>query len=582
MSYPSLKPMLYLAALRAVGVQGAAPASALPQAPGPVLYVSPAGSDQWSGRLAAANDTATDGPFLTIPRALDAVRDARAAPGPAQPVTVLIRAGVYSLSRPLNITPAHSGSPGCPTVIAAFPGERPLLSGGRRISGWRAAANDLWEVDLPGGSAGRWFFRQLWVNGKRRQRPRLPREGSYRIEAGVKPEKSAFRFAPGHLRADWSNPDDIEVVVLQYWMAARLRLAQVDEAARAVTFTGGSWRPLTWSMGYFVENVAEAGCAPGEWYLDRAAGLLRYRPMPGEDMTNAEAGAPVAAELLRLSGEVDRGAWVQHVVVRGLGFAHCAWPLPAAGLGYPQADLPVGAAITGQGMRACAIDDCEIAHCDSWGIALGRGCQDNRLRRNALHDLGAGGIRIGEPVCPAKEAHDAGRTLIAENTLADGAQTYFSGCGIWLGHSGQNTVSHNEISGSWQFAISSGWRWGYFPPQGARDNVIEYNHIHHIGTRWVGSHSSIYTLGIQPGTVIRHNVIHHGAGFAIAFDQAGTGMLAENNLIYRNARGLHFNYHCLGNIVQNNIFAFNGETQWTRYGDAPPPGEDATLNVLQR
>ena len=43
--------------------------------PGPGRYfVSPAGNDTWTGRLAEPNAGKTDGPFATLPHALDALR----------------------------------------------------------------------------------------------------------------------------------------------------------------------------------------------------------------------------------------------------------------------------------------------------------------------------------------------------------------------------------------------------------------------------------------------------------------------------------------------------------------------------
>jgi len=38
------------------------------------FYISPAGNDGWSGRLAEPNAARSDGPFATIARARDAVR----------------------------------------------------------------------------------------------------------------------------------------------------------------------------------------------------------------------------------------------------------------------------------------------------------------------------------------------------------------------------------------------------------------------------------------------------------------------------------------------------------------------------
>jgi len=571
-------------ALCLIGLAAAQPAAAQRAEPrsdaGVTFYVATNGRDDWSGRVPAPRADNTDGPFLTLARALEAVGNVRAKGGPPRPVTVLLRDGVYFLAKPLTITSAHSGTAECPTVIAAYPHERPLISGGRRLTGWQTAADGFAQVALPEVKSGAWYFRQLWVNGERRRRPRLPQEGKYTLAGGATPEASAFVYAPDNLRADWAGRDDLEVVVLQYWTEARLHIAALDEATRTVTFTGGSWRPLTWSTGYYVENVAEALGRPGEWYLDRPSGVLRYKSLPGEDLARAEAIAPVAEQLLLLQGDVDRQCFVEHVTLRGLAFAHCAWPLPKEGLAYPQAELAPAAAIWARGAHECAIENCEIAHCDGWAIELEQGCQGCRLTGNSLHDLGAGGMKIGEFECRENDAAETCRTLIASNALYDGAQTYFGGPGIWIGNSSHNTVAHNEIKGSWQWAISVGWRWGYFPPQRARDNIIEYNLCHHIGGE-LGSHSSIYTLGVQPGTAIRRNVVHHGMGYGLGLDQASSGIVVEDNLVYRNAAGLHFNWDCLGNMVQNNLFAFNGPAQWTRYGDAPQQ-LDMNSNLLQR
>jgi hypothetical protein len=476
----------------------------------------------------------------------------------------------------VRIEPWHSGTASGPTVLAAYPGEHPVLSGGVRIPGLRQVGG-AWEATVPQVKAGKLYFRHLWVNGKRRQRPRLPAEGTRALAGGANPGNASFLYAPGDIDPQWRNRADVEVVVLQYWTEARLRIAAVDAASRQVTFTGGSWRPLTWSMGYFVENVAEAPKIPGQWYLDRPTGVLRYVPVSGEELAKAELVAPVLEQVLRMEGAADNP--VRYVELRGLQFSHCAWKLPATGLGYPQAELPVGAAVSATYARECVLADCEVSRADAWGLELGRGCQGNRVLRCRFEDLGAGGVKVGEPEVCRSDSDEACRTTIADCRFLNGAQSYYGGPAVWLGQSSGNVVSHNEMAGSWQWAVSAGWNWGYARSR-AHDNLIEYNHAHHIKTL-LGSHSTIYTLGIQPGTVIRRNVVHDCAGYGIGLDQASTGIRVEDNLVYRNAAGLHFNWDCLGNVVTNNIFALNGEAQWTRYGDAPQY-DDTNCNVLQR
>ena len=132
-----------------------------------------------------------------------------------------------------------------------------------------------------------------------------------------------------------------------------------------------------------------------------------------------------------------------------------------------------------------------------------------------------------------------------------------------------NRIAHNEISGRWQWAISVGFQWGYMPPQNARDNLIEYNHCHHVDNDPLNTHAVIYLLGVQPGTAVRHNHIHHCPGaHGICLDNSSVGIVVEHNVVHHGQRGgLVFNHNDLGNIIQNNIFAFSQQGQMYRYGD---------------
>ena len=50
--------------------------------------------------------------------------------------TVAVGTGTYYLPATLEFTPADSGSASGPITYMAYPSERPVLSGGRRITGW--------------------------------------------------------------------------------------------------------------------------------------------------------------------------------------------------------------------------------------------------------------------------------------------------------------------------------------------------------------------------------------------------------------------------------------------------------------
>ncbi|MFA4045272.1 MAG: hypothetical protein HZRFUVUK_002082, partial [Candidatus Fervidibacterota bacterium] len=163
-----------------------------------VLYVSPSGNDSWSGRLPSPNKKKTDGPFATLQRALNEIAKlkAQSAGMLTQPVTIMLRGGVYFLDEPVTITPEHSGNEKNMLIICAYKDEKPVLSGGRKIVGWRKLSQselpselkavaqkglDVWAAQIPEVKEGKWFFRQLWVNGKRAIRARYPNKGYLQV-----------------------------------------------------------------------------------------------------------------------------------------------------------------------------------------------------------------------------------------------------------------------------------------------------------------------------------------------------------------------------------------------------------------
>ncbi len=104
------------------------------------FYVATDGSDAWSGRLAAPNAKKTDGPFATLTRARNAARTAKQK----KHKTVFVRGGTYYLREPVTLTPADSG-----LSLLAYRGERPLLSGGVPVTGWKRGAGKLWTAPIP-------------------------------------------------------------------------------------------------------------------------------------------------------------------------------------------------------------------------------------------------------------------------------------------------------------------------------------------------------------------------------------------------------------------------------------------------
>jgi hypothetical protein len=229
-------------------------------------------------------------------------------------ITIHLRGGTYFLDEPLVLRPEHSG-----IALVAYRGEKPVLSGGRRVTGWKETTvngKKLWATDIPEACDGKWFFRELWVNGERRVRARHPNQGYFNIEKVL--DKTAswgvgqtrFQFREGDLKA-WPTLTNAEMVVMSRWVESRLPVTNVDEAQHLVNFSKQSVVEFQVADCYYLEHAFEALDAPGEWYLDSASGRLFYAPMPGEIPDHIEAIAPVLTQVMRIQGQPQAGQFVE-------------------------------------------------------------------------------------------------------------------------------------------------------------------------------------------------------------------------------------------------------------------------------
>ncbi|HLH55745.1 MAG TPA: right-handed parallel beta-helix repeat-containing protein [Verrucomicrobiae bacterium] len=557
------------------------------------FYVAPNGKDDWSGTRPNPNVLRTDGPFATLNRAVKAARDWKGAGHTESGTSIHVASGAYEFEQPLVLTPADNGL----NIIGPEKGEA-IFSGGKRIAGWKKAqveGKSLWAANLPDVRQGKWYFRELWVNGHRATRARHPNSGYLKVSGLPDPQKDwtrgqkRFQYQAGDLPA-WATITNAEIIVMNRWTESRLPVLSVDAADNIVNLEKRSVFALEEGDLYYLEGALEALDQPGEWYLDRQQGFLYYLPRPGESIGNLEAFAPALSQVVKIEGGPERGQFVDGVVFRNLTFSHTEWcfpegfavakdkpaiypePAPQVG-GFGQAAIGVPASVLAKWARNCLFESCKFKDLGDYALELGRGCQSNRVARCEFSDLGAGGIKIGET--GIRENFDlATANEIADCQVRDGGKMFHSAIGIWIGQSPGNRILRDEIHDFYYTGISIGWTWGY-GPSGASNNLVAFNRVHHIGVKSDGDGpilsdmGGIYTLGKQAGTRIVNNLWHDIAGlryggWGIYFDEGSSGILAVSNVVYHTTHGGFHQHYGETNMVWNNVFAFARDHQLQR------------------
>lgn len=535
------------------------------------FHVAPNGDDANPGTLAK--------PFATPQHARDAIRAAKHQ-GDRGPFSVQLAGGTYPLAETLALTAEDSGTKTAPIVWRSAPNAQAVMSGGRVIRGWReSTVNGVrrWTVDLPEVKSGALSFRQLFVATgdqpyQRRFRPHLGMkrvagltDSPKRHNPGARHREAQidFRFAPGDFKS-WENLSDVEVVVLHVWSSSRLLVQKVDTATNIVTFTGMPTFAVNQDglQPYFIENVKQELDEPGEWYLDRPTGALTYLPHAAESLANTRVLVPRLVKLMTLTGDYGKGSLAEYLTFDRLAFSHNESPLPREGYGGSQGNPDVPAAIELTGAGHCVFQRCTVMQTGNYGIGIGLGSQDNAVTGCRLFDLGGGGVKVGDIRMrqDAKPPELPAGNRVENCAISDGGIMYFSANAVWGGIVRDTVIRHNQI---WNFSYSGialGWAW-HDKPTSCAANRIESNHISNVLTL-IADGASIYTLGRQPGTVIRGNVTRdnlkspfakHYWQLGLYLDEGSSEMLVENNFVYHvgtQAFNINGGAH---NIIRNNI-----------------------------
>ncbi|MCF7849159.1 MAG: right-handed parallel beta-helix repeat-containing protein, partial [Kiritimatiellales bacterium] len=430
-------------------------------------YVAVNGNDAWSGKLPEPNADKTDGPFVSLERARNAVREIK-RDTPSQNITVLIREGTYCLDRTLSFGLADSAAAGCLITYAAHPGEKPVFSSDMGIGPWKkipagaakrlpaSAQGQVWMADLPVGLER---FCTLYEGETRLPRARsagaMPRNGK---EAS----RTRLLFPGGFLR-DWTNLDDVEIVVrpkVQFTMNI-LGLRSVDEKEGVATTACMASYPLTspeekaWALyaktprTLWVENVLEVLDQPGEWVADTHARKIYLWPTSNEP--GGHIVAPRLRELIRVEGGIDfdgaQDSPVRGLVFRGLTFTRGdrdVWTDDDAGLQHDWALYDKGDALLRfRGAEECMVEDCRFMNSGGTAVRLDLHCRENRVSGNEIEHMGGSGILLAGYGPGTKDVSQS--NLISNNHIQHSGEIFWHAPGIMVWQSGGNRIANNLI-----------------------------------------------------------------------------------------------------------------------------------------
>lgn len=543
-------------------------------------FISPSGSDHNTGTI--------DEPFASLEKARDQIRELKKE-GLQSDVIVYLREGTYFLSKTLVLGLEDAAPDGCDITYRNYPGERPVISSGVRISGWTKAGNDL--PGLPGVARGKiWSagipedvhsFHTLYEGDTRLQR--AVTKGFFPTEPydGNKPKEPCdldnLHFPKGRIK-NWSHLENVEIFILPSvpWTMNILPLEWVNEKSQIAKTGIPATYPLKGMTGWahfpegtvWVENVFEGLDEPGNWVLDTNARKLYLWPVSDEPGNNIMA--PKLRVLFKVAGESrinqSTDIPVKGIHFKGLTFTHTdrgAWGLDDSGIQHDwEMEDKDNAMLRFRGAEECTVDKCHFFNAGGNAVRLDYHARKIEVRNSLFHDLGASAVVMLGYGPGTKDVNK--KNKIVNNLIHDCGQIWWHSQMITVWQSGENLIAHNYIHHVPRKAICiSGVRPAFFrfdredqrecrrsirfgetgntteledllPFLHSRNNIVEYNHIHHVLEK-LGDGAAINVSGAGTGNIIRYNYIHdinnQMADACIRTDNAQNGTMIMYNIV---------------------------------------------------
>lgn len=545
------------------------------------------------------NGTSTTTAFKTIEKARDVVRTINATM--TGDIIVYLRGGTYLPTSTIQFTDADSGKNGFNVIYSAYNNEKPVISGGKPITGWTLydAGKNIYRASAGGNIE----TRQLYVNGTRATRARsaggtssltFVKASGYTATGSV----TAGIVTPMH---NWGNQSDIEFVYKIVWTTPRAAVSSItnDGTTTTINMDTTGWGYVTSKGGtsvgdsannangvvWYVENAYELLDAEGEWYLDRSTDYIYYKPRANEDISSSEIIAPVLEELVRVQGaDLDHKA--SNIQFYGITFAHATWLRPNT---YGQSDAQnnviresgveqiIGAAVNLKYANAVKFERNVFEHLGSNGLNMYAGSQNNLVVGSRFTDISGGGIQIGDylnyknSLSENYAATSDTRNILLNNDVTNSyfaniGKEFMSATAIAASFPQDTDITHNEIVEVPYSGIHIGWGWT------AQSTIIknihiENNYIHGVNMV-LDDGGGIYTNGATIGDattkagyfnnnyIANVNNVH---GYAMYNDE-GSSWYEWNNNVINGAAQYAFTWRSHDNTYNNTYTNVSGYT----------------------
>lgn len=538
------------------------------------LVVSPDGDDSSAGT--------PESPLKTLKGAKEKLKALKLITD--ETVTVWFRGGTYLLNEELIFESSDKSN----VIYRSYPYEEVTFTGSVDFTEWTATHINGCKVFTTDVDTDNLYFRSLFKGEERLQVSKWPKSGSFTVtdskdEDAFNPNSDAGYF---NLNAafytdkarTFTNLTDVNVRIMHKWCDDILPLHSVDASTGRIEVSKPSAMTIVEGDNFVFENVKEALTEPGEWYLDRAEKKLYYIPQADDTVDNLTLSAPVTEKFIEVNG-------ASGITFSGIKFADTDWDFVSGSCWisnldethplysnikynptHPQAAYETPAVINVTNSSDINFINCEFKNLSNTAIKYNTGSKNSVVNACLFDGIGGNAIFIDGPFeIPAKTSN----IDVTDCHIKYYGRIYNNSIGVLITHATDCDIAYNEIHDGWYTAVSVGWNWGY--TDHPTNNIkINNNLIYNIGNGWLSDMGGIYTLGIQPDTVISGNIIHNVGcyegstgygGWGIYLDEGSTEITVEKNLVYDCSSNAFHQHYGRDNLIKNNIFAFSDDGQ---------------------